>query len=41
MKRNQVEKDQLLPGVVVVADAIIEIATKQGDGWGYIKEAHK
>jgi uncharacterized protein len=40
MKRHNVDKSQLLPGVVVVADAILEIVTKQGEGWGYIKESH-
>ena len=40
MKRYNIDKDQLLPGVVIVPDAIMEIVTKQGEGWGYIKEAH-
>lgn len=40
MKRHQVEASQLLPGIVVVPDAIVEIVTKQNEGWGYIKEAH-
>ena len=40
MKRYNVDKSMLLPGVEVVPDAIIEIITKQGEGWGYIKEAH-
>lgn len=38
MKRNNVDASQLLPGVSVVPDAIMEIVTKQGEGWGYIKE---
>ncbi|MBA4058000.1 MAG: hypothetical protein C0490_25005 [Marivirga sp.] len=38
MKRYDVDKSQLLPGVVIVPDAIMEIVTKQGQGWGYIKE---
>ena len=38
MKRYDVDKSQLLPGVDVVPDAIMEIVTKQGQGWGYIKE---
>lgn len=37
MKRNNVDKTQLLPGVEVVPDAIYEIVTKQHEGWGYIK----
>jgi uncharacterized protein len=40
MKRYNVDKSQLLPGIQVVPDAIIEIVTKQGEGWGYIKESH-
>ena len=40
MKRYNIHKSQLLPGVQTVPDAIIEIITRQGEGWGYIKEAH-
>ena len=40
MKRYNIDKSQLLPGIEVVPDAIIEIITKQGQGWGYIKESH-
>jgi uncharacterized protein len=40
MRRQNIDKSQLLPGIVVVPDAILEIVTKQGEGWGYIKEAH-
>jgi intracellular sulfur oxidation DsrE/DsrF family protein len=40
MKRNNVERNQLLPGVETVPDGIYEIITKQGEGWGYIKVAH-
>jgi intracellular sulfur oxidation DsrE/DsrF family protein len=40
MKRYNVERSQLLPNVEPVPDAIIEIVNKQGEGWGYIKEAH-
>ncbi len=40
MKRYNVVRSQLLPNVEPVPDAIIEIVTKQGEGWGYIKEAH-
>jgi uncharacterized protein len=39
MKRAGVDKSQLLPGVGTVPDGIIEIVTRQGEGWGYIKEA--
>jgi intracellular sulfur oxidation DsrE/DsrF family protein len=40
MKRYNVDKTQILAGVEVVPDAIIEIVTKQGEGWGYIKEGN-
>lgn len=40
MKRNNIDKGQLLTGVEVVPDGIYEIITKQKDGWGYIKVAH-
>jgi intracellular sulfur oxidation DsrE/DsrF family protein len=40
MKRNNVDKSQLVAGVEVVPDAIMEIVTKQGEGWGYIKEGN-
>jgi intracellular sulfur oxidation DsrE/DsrF family protein len=39
MKRHNVDKSQLLPGVDVVPDAIYEIVSKQQEGWGYIKVA--
>ena len=38
MKRYNVDQSQLISGVTVVKDAIMEIVTKQGEGWGYIKE---
>lgn len=40
MKRHNIDKSQLLSGVGTVPDGILEIVTKQGEGWGYIKEAH-
>ena len=39
MKRWNLDKSQLLPGVLTVHDGIYEIITKQGEGWGYIKVA--
>jgi intracellular sulfur oxidation DsrE/DsrF family protein len=39
MKRYNVAKTQLLPGVETVPDGIIEIIDRQREGWGYIKEA--
>ena len=37
MKRHNIDKSQLIPGVEVVPDGIYEIITKQRQGWGYIK----
>ena len=40
MKRHNLDKSQLLPGVTIVPDGIYEIISKQKEGWGYIKAAH-
>jgi uncharacterized protein len=40
MKRNNIDKTQLVPGVEVVPDGIYEIISKQQQGWGYIKVGH-
>ena len=40
MKRYNVSESQLLYGVQIVPDGILEIVQKQAEGWGYIKEAH-
>ena len=40
MERFNVENSDLVTGVEVVPDGIIEIVTKQNEGWGYIKESH-
>lgn len=37
MKRQQLTKSDLLPGVETVPDGIAEIVQKQTEGWGYIK----
>ena len=39
MKRKGITTNELVPGVGTVPDGILEIVTKQGQGWGYIKEA--
>jgi intracellular sulfur oxidation DsrE/DsrF family protein len=38
MKRHKISEDQIIPGVIQVNDGILEIITKQQQGWGYIKE---
>jgi intracellular sulfur oxidation DsrE/DsrF family protein len=40
MKRNNIEKSQLVAGIEVVPDGIYEIISKQQEGWGYIKVGH-
>lgn len=40
MKRSNIEEKDLIPGVTVVPDALMELAIKQGEGWSYVKEAH-
>jgi uncharacterized protein len=40
MKRNNIDKSQLVSGVEVVPDGIYEIISKQQQGWGYIKVGH-
>jgi uncharacterized protein len=39
MKNNNVTKEQLIPGVMIVPDGIYELVVKQKQGWGYIKAA--
>lgn len=40
LKRLNVDKSELLPGIGTVPDGIYEIITKQKEGWGYIKATH-
>lgn len=40
MKRRNIKSDDLLPGVVVVPSAIIELTLKQEKDWAYIKGGH-
>jgi len=40
LKRKKIDKSELISGIDVVPDGILEIVTKQSEGWGYIKEAH-
>jgi uncharacterized protein len=39
MKKFNVSKNQLLPGVKTVPDGIYELVSRQKQGWGYIKVA--
>ena len=39
MKRHEKTMANLIPGVGIVPDGILEIIMKQKEGWGYIKES--
>lgn len=39
MKRYKAKKSDLIDGVVMVPDGILELVEKQAEGWGYIKES--
>ena len=41
LKRKKIDKSELIDNFDVVPDGILEIVTKQSQGWGYIKESHK
>lgn len=38
LKRKEIKKSDLIPGIGTVPDGIMELVTKQQQGWGYIKE---
>jgi len=40
LDRKKIDKNELISNVEVVPDGILEIVTKQSEGWGYIKESH-
>ncbi len=40
MKRRKLTKEDLLPTAVVVPSAMIELVSKQEEGWAYVKGAH-
>jgi intracellular sulfur oxidation DsrE/DsrF family protein len=40
LKHKNIDKSELLPNVETVPDGILEIVTRQSEGWGYIKESH-
>jgi len=40
MKRRNLKKEDLLSAAVVVPSAMVELVTKQEEGWAYIKGAH-
>lgn len=40
LKRKEIDKSALIDNIEIVPDGILEIAMKQSEGWGYIKESH-
>jgi intracellular sulfur oxidation DsrE/DsrF family protein len=40
LNRKNIDKSELIPNFEIVPDGILEIVTKQSEGWGYIKESH-
>ncbi|NOT77131.1 MAG: hypothetical protein HOP08_19580 [Cyclobacteriaceae bacterium] len=40
MKRRNIKKEDLLSSAVVVPSAMVEIVSKQEEGWAYVKGAH-
>ena len=40
MKRMEKSAEDLIEGVEIVPDGILEIVMRQQEGWSYIKEAH-
>ena len=40
MRRRNLKKEDLLPISVVVPSAMLELVTKQEEGWAYLKGAH-
>jgi hypothetical protein len=40
MKRLNVNSSRVLPGVVIVPVAILELVKKQEEGWSYIKSGY-
>jgi uncharacterized protein len=40
MRRMNVKKEELLPSVVIVPSALVELVQKQEAGWAYLKGAH-
>ena len=40
MRKNNLDKTQLIPAAAVVPNGVIEVVSKEEDGWGYIKVGH-
>ena len=40
MRKNNLDKTQLVSVATVVPNGVLEVVSKQEDGWGYIKSGH-
>jgi uncharacterized protein len=40
MRKNNLEKSQLIPVATVVPNGVMEVVSKQEEGWSYIKSGH-
>jgi len=40
MKRRGIDKSQIVANAITVPAAILEISSKEQDGWSYVKEGH-
>lgn len=40
MRKNNLDKSQLVPVATVVPNGVLEVVSKQEDGWSYIKSGH-
>jgi uncharacterized protein len=40
MRKNNLEKSQLVPAATVVPNGVMEVVSKQEEGWSYIKSGH-
>ena len=40
MRKNNLDKTQLVAVATVVPNGVLEVVSKQEDGWGYIKSGH-
>ena len=40
MRKNNIDKSQLVPVAVVVPNGVMEVVAKEEEGWSYIKSGH-
>jgi uncharacterized protein len=40
MRKNNLDKTQLIQAATIVPNGVLEVITKEEEGWGYIKSGH-